>query len=77
MKRDDSTPGGAENPPADYIDRELTRLLRRISEDPGDIRRLLQGLARALELGAERIPAAEEGDRVLVWRSEDDARRNK
>ncbi len=77
MKRDDVTPGGDANPYDDYIERELTRILSRSSEDPGDIRRLLQGLARALELVAARIPAAKEGDRVLVWRSEDDARRNK
>ena len=58
----------------DYIDRQITRILLRSSEDPGDVRRLLQGLARALELVAARIPIAKEGDRALVWTNEDDAR---
>lgn len=52
---------------SDYVERQITRILTRVSEDPGDVRRLLEGLAAALELVAERIPAAKEGDQELVW----------
>ena len=51
----------------DYVERQITKILIRISEDPGDVRRLLAGLAAALELVAERIPPAKEGDHELVW----------
>ena len=55
----------------DYLDREMARILSRVSEDPGDLRRLLLGLAETLELVAARIPPVKEGDRRLVWTSED------
>ena len=54
----------------DYINRELARVLTRISEDPGDVRRLLKGLATAPELVSKRIPPEKEGDKVLLWRNE-------
>ncbi len=54
----------------DYLNREIVRILKRASEDPGDVRRLLRGLAEALELTAARVPVPEEGDRFLVWRGE-------
>ncbi len=52
----------------DYLDREVARILLRAAEDPGDVRRLLERLAAALELAAARVPVPEEGDRFLVWR---------
>lgn len=54
----------------DYLDREIVRILKRASEDPGDVRRFLQGLAEALELTAARVPVPKEGDRFLEWRRE-------
>lgn len=54
----------------DYLDREITRILARAGEDPGDVRRLLEGLATALELTAARVPVPEEGERFLRWRRE-------
>jgi hypothetical protein len=52
----------------DYLDREITRILLRAAEDPGDVRRLLERLAATLELAAARVPVPEEGDRFLAWR---------
>lgn len=63
-------------PPAtddpDYMDRETTKTLTRLSEDPGDVRRLLLGLADVLGLTAARVPPAKERSRRLVW-EEDEA----
>ena len=62
-------------PPAtddpDYLDRETAGTLVRLSEDPGDVRRLLLGLAEILGLTAQRIPPAERGHRRLSWEEED------
>lgn len=33
-----------------YLDRQIARILLRAAEDPGDVRRLLERLAAALEL---------------------------
>jgi hypothetical protein len=49
---------------------QITRILLRAAEDPGDVRRLLERLAATLELVAARVPVPEEGDRFLVWRKE-------
>ncbi len=63
------------HPPAtddpDYLDRETTKTLARLSEDPGDVRRLLLGLADVLGLTAARIPPAEKGNRRLVWEEDE------
>ena len=55
----------------DYLDREIGRILARAADDPGDVRRLLEGLAAALQLTAARVPIPEEGERSLVWRKEE------
>jgi hypothetical protein len=54
----------------DYVDREITRVLLRASENPGDVWRLLERLAATLELTAARVPVPEESDRFFVCRNE-------
>jgi Cdc6-like AAA superfamily ATPase len=39
----------------DYLDRQITRILLRAAEDPGDVRRLLERLAATLELAGRRF----------------------
>ncbi len=50
--------------------REVNRRLERIAEDPGDLRRVLEGLARVLELLSSLIPRAVQGRGRLEWREE-------
>ena len=50
--------------------REVNRRLERIAEDPGDLRRVLEGLARVLELLSSLIPRTVQGRGRLEWREE-------
>jgi len=61
-----SAPPSFDDP--EIIRRDLTRLFLRLSEDPGDLRRTLEGLGEALNLVATQIPLAEPGDKRLLWK---------
>ena len=52
------------------ITRELGRTLLRTSEDPGDLSRVLRGLASVLELLASLVPPARPGRARLEWRDD-------
>lgn len=54
----------------EVVRRDLTKLFLRLSEDPSDLRRTLEGLGEALSLIATQIPLAERGDARLVWNRE-------
>lgn len=61
--------------PEDYVNRELTRLFIRLSEDPGDVHRVLRGLADAVNLLAMRVPVAtHRKQRRLVWFEDPESR---
>lgn len=55
------------------ITRELGRTLLRTSEDPGDLSRVLRGLAAVLELLASLVPPARSRRARLEWKEEPDS----
>ena len=49
------------------VDRELTKIFLRLSQDPGDLRRVLLGLAAALKLTAIKLALQGSNNQRAVW----------